>query len=143
MKKIEIYSDGSGNTMESDGGWGFVMVVDGVKLKEGSGYLPKATNNTAELTAAIRGLQYVDAYMQAASLDKADVTLISDSQLTLNYASRLWKCKAEHLRPLRTELSSLFNKLNAKTKWVKGHNGDEFNELCDELAGEARARKQT
>jgi ribonuclease HI len=139
--KIEIYSDGSGNTFDSDGGWGFVMVVDGKKLKEGSGYLAKATNNTAELTAAIQGLKYVDAYIQAAKLTDHEVILISDSQLVLGYASGLYKCKALHLSALFIEIKNLYNSLKATTRWVKGHSGDEHNEACDVLAGNARANK--
>lgn len=142
-RKIDIYSDGSGNSFDSDGGWGFVMVVDGVKLKEGSGYLTSATNNVAELTAAIQGLKYVDAYIQAANINDYEVTLISDSQLTLGYASGLYKCKAIHLGPLNIELKKYYNKLSATTKWVKGHSGDQYNEICDQLAGQARAQKKS
>lgn len=140
--KIEVYADGSGNTFDSDGGWGFVMVVDGVNLKEGSGYLPSATNNVAELTAAIQGLKYADAYVQAANLTNYEVILVSDSQLTLGYASGLYKCKAVHLGPLNIEVKKYYNKLSATTKWVKGHSGNHYNEICDQLAGEARANKK-
>ena len=141
MKKIEVYSDGSGNTFDSDGGWGFVVILDGKQIKEGSGYLAKATNNTAELTAGIQGLKYADAYIQAAQLKEYEITLISDSQLVLGYASGLYKCKALHLGPLFIEIKGLYNKLKANTRWVKGHSGDEFNERCDVLDGEARANK--
>jgi len=136
--KIETYSDGSGNTMDGDAGWGFVVVVDGVNIKESSGYLIKGSNNVAELTAAIQGLKYVDAYIQAAQLTSYDVTLISDSQLVLGYASGLYKCKAIHLGTLNIELKKYYNRLSASGRWVKGHSGDKFNEICDVLAGEAR-----
>ena len=139
--KIEVYADGSGNTFDSDGGWGTVLVIDGVNTKELSGYLPSATNNGAELTAAIQGLKYADAYIQAAGITDYELTLVSDSQLTLGYASGLYKCKAIHLGKLFIEIKGLYNKLNAQTRWVKGHSGDEFNEICDALAGEARANK--
>ena len=141
MTKIEVYADGSGNTFDSDGGWGTVLVIDGVNTKELSGYLPSATNNVAELTAAIQGLKYADAYIQAAQLATYEVTIISDSQLTLGYASGLYKCKAIHLGVLNIEIKGLYNKLNATARWVKGHSGDEHNERCDVLAGEARANK--
>lgn len=138
---IEIYSDGSGNTFDSDGGWGFRLIVDGEVKKDGSGYIAKATNNVAELTAAIEGLKYVDAYMKAQNISDADVTLVSDSQLVLGYASGLYKCKAIHLAQLNIELKNLYNKLSASTRWVKGHNGDEHNEACDVLAKTARTSK--
>src|SRR5690606_23150478 len=101
-----------------------------------------ATNNVAELTAAIQGLKYADAYIQAAGLVNPEVILVSDSQLTLGYASGLYKCKAIHLGPLNIEIKKYYNKLSASTRWVKGHNGDQYNEICDKLAGEARAQKK-
>lgn len=138
---IEVFSDGSGNTMASDGGFGWRIVVDGVFLEEGSGYLPKATNNTAELTAAIEGLNRADAIILQNGWQMAKVVLISDSQLVLNYANGKWRCKAEHLKPLRATLQQVYNKLDADTRWVKGHAGDPNNEACDKLAGGARKNK--
>lgn len=138
---IEIYSDGSGNTMASDGGFGWRIVVDGIFLEEGSGYLPQATNNVAELKAAIEGLKRVEALVLQNGWQLAKVVLISDSQLVLGYASDKWRCKAEHLRPLKTELVQVYNKLDAETRWVKGHAGDPNNEAVDKLAGNARKSK--
>lgn len=138
---IEVYADGSGNTMASDGGFGWRIVVDNVFLEEGSGYLQQATNNIAEITAAIKGLNRAEAIILQNGWQMAEVVLISDSQLVLNYAADKWRCKAEHLRPLKTELNKVYNRLNAGTRWVKGHNGDPHNEACDKLAGNARKSK--
>lgn len=135
---IEVYSDGSGNSLDSDGGWGFRLVVDGEVKRDMGGYISKATNNIAELTAAIKGLQYADAYIQAAQLEEYHVTLVSDSQLTLGYASGRYKCKAQHLKPYYDDVRKMYDKLSADTRWVKGHSGDEHNEVCDELAKNAR-----
>lgn len=139
-KVIEIYSDGSGNTMNGDGGYGWVMIVDGIKIDEGSGYLKKASNNVAELTAAIRGLDNVELHLSINNILVKDaiITLISDSQLVLNYAKNTWKCKKEHLRPLNKQIQIYYNRLNASGRWVKGHSGNEHNERCDVLAGTAR-----
>lgn len=139
MKQVEIYSDGSGNTMDGDGGYGYVIVVDGVKVAEGMGFLPNATNNVAEITAAIEGLHK---YLGTSSLHaEAEVTLVCDSQLVLKYATGEYKCKAMHLVPLYINLRKLFKEANAKTRWVRGHNGDKFNEECDVLAKTAREQK--
>lgn len=140
--KIEVYSDGSGNTFDSDGGWGFRIVSETGVLHEGSGYLGKATNNVAEITAAIEGLKAVKALRSSGVLGQDDeVTLVSDSQLVLGYASGKYQCKASHLTQLYIQLRQHYNDLKATTRWVKGHNGDEHNEACDQLAKTARNGK--
>lgn len=129
--KIEVYCDGSseGNST-GKGGWGFVVVQDGLKVFEGSGGLPVATNNTAEITAAIEALRYVKGLATAPD----EVTLISDSQLVLKYASGEYRCKKPHLVKLYIELRKLYGETKATGRWVKGHAGDEYNERCDVLA---------
>jgi ribonuclease HI len=141
---IEVYSDGSGNTFDSDGGYGWRLVVDGVLISEGNGYLVRATNNVAEITAAIEGLKAASAYISntlAQPTNTPKVVLISDSQLVLGYASGRYKCKALHLAPLYIQLRKIYGSLGADTRWVKGHNGDEHNEGCDKLAKAARNSK--
>lgn len=142
--EIHVYSDGSGNTFSSDGGWGFRILVDGAFLLEGSGYLSSATNNVAELTAAIEGLKAAEKHLHTHGIapgSGAQVTLISDSQLVLGYANGAYKCKATHLTPLYVQIRKLYNSLQAKTKWVRGHSGNVDNERCDELAKMARESK--
>lgn len=141
---IEVYSDGSGNTFDSDGGYGWRLIVDGVFHSEGSGYLSSATNNVAELTAAIKGLEAAIAYLNSAAVTSSlghNVVLISDSQLVLGYANGAYKCKALHLSTLYIQLRQLYKTANATTRWVKGHSGDENNEKCDQLAKAARESK--
>lgn len=134
--KLEIYSDGSGNTMEGTGGYGYVLVRDGVAAEQGSGFLPKATNNVAEITAAIKGLERALGLPEFGTY--TEVVLVSDSQLVLKYATGEYKCKAFHLVPLYIKLRSVYQQAKATTRWVKGHSGEEFNEKCDELAKAAR-----
>ena len=138
---IEVYSDGSGNTLASDGGYGWRIVVDGVVHEEGSGYIPQATNNIAEITAAIEGLTRTSSIIQQNGWTMSKVVLVSDSQLVLGYASAKWRCKAEHLKPLCQRLQFIYNRVDAETRWVRGHNGDEHNEAVDKLAGAARKAK--
>jgi ribonuclease HI len=138
---IEVYSDGSATTADLPGGWGFVICVNGIKVAEGSGHMPKATNNVAEITAAISGLEYVathDLPGVDGSCDTRSIVLISDSQLVLHFADSSWNCKKPHLLPYVLKLRKLYRELNATTRWVKGHAGDEQNERCDVLAKHAR-----
>jgi ribonuclease HI len=141
---IEVYSDGSGNTFDSDGGYGWRLVVDGVLTSEGNGYLPRATNNVAELTAAIKGLDAAAAYINSAAFQSATppkVVLVSDSQLVLGYANGSYQCKALHLTSLYISLRKVYGSLKADTRWVRGHSGDEHNEGCDKLAKAGRESK--
>jgi ribonuclease HI len=142
--RIEVYSDGSGNTFNSDGGYGYRIIIDGVFYREGSGYIPSATNNVAELVAAIEGLKAVLLYAQSAVLQltcEYGVTLISDSQLVLGYASGRYQCKALHLTPYYIELRQLYSELKCDQRWERGHQGEINNERCDELAKQARLSK--
>lgn len=132
---VEVYTDGSGTSFGSPGGWAFVVVVDGTKVHEASGAEQDATNNTMELRAAVEGLKYVKSNP---AYQGADIKLISDSQLVLGFATGRWECKKYHLALLAGQLNGLFKSLGAQDKWVRGHTGDKYNEECDKLAGEAR-----
>jgi len=146
---IEVYCDGSseGNST-GHGGFAYVICVEGVKVHEGNGHLNIATNNTAEIEAAIHGLTYV-ATTDIPGIDAnssgsgVNIVLISDSQLTLKWATGEFRCKKWHLIPLVIELRKLYQQVGATTRWVKGHNGNEFNERCDVLANEARKDPST
>lgn len=132
---VEVYTDGSGTSMGSPGGWGFVIVVDNTKVMEDSGSLPDASNNVAELTAALKGLEYVNSHPD---LVDREITLVSDSQLVLGFASGEWQPKKFHLLLLASKVNKLYKSLGASKRWVKGHSGDEYNERCDVLAKSAR-----
>jgi ribonuclease HI len=144
--EIIVYSDGSGNTFDSDGGYGYRILVGGIHWIDGSGYLKKATNNVAELQAAISGLQRVKEYIASYRTIFPDitfnVTLISDSQLVLGYASGKYMCKAIHLTQYYIKVRALYNELNVVPKWERGHQGEPNNEAVDKLAGQARANKK-
>ena len=148
MNKIDVYSDGSGTTPDKPGGWGWVIVVDDVKHSEGSGYAENGSNNDMELEASIQGLiaawtlfsppiEILGNY-NPYEIITPTVTLISDSQLILGWASGKFKFKQEDKIDKYRTLLQLMSSMNAQTKWVRGHSGQIFNERCDYLAGNAR-----
>jgi ribonuclease HI len=148
---IEVYSDGSATTNDKPGGWAYVFIVDGVKHSEGSGHLEKASNNDAELEAAIQGLEAAYNFInQPEDLSKAKfvqisdptVTLVADSQLVLGWTNGTYTFRQQGKIEKYKRLNLLVKLMNVKTRWVEGHTGDEHNERCDKLANEARLQLQ-
>lgn len=144
---IEIWTDGSCNNNPKHsnhgfGGWGFILVKDGIVLFESLGFVKKSTSQRMEMKAVIEGLKSV--------IDKfpnSRVTVVSDSAYIINCFKERW-----YIRWIEDEyddiknsdywkemLSLYFSELvKVKFRKVKGHSGIKFNERADFLAGEAR-----
>lgn len=135
-KLISVYADGSScGSKKGSIGWGWLITDWEDILAAGSAGADEGTNNIAELQGAIYGLRaVVDQNLQ---LD-ADVELVSDSTYALGLADGSYKAQ-KNLDLVQT-LQELFKKVKGRTRWVKGHSGDLFNERCDELAKHGRDR---
>lgn len=147
---IEVYSDGSATVAQKPGGYGWVIVVDGEMHSEGSGHMLLASNNDAELEAALQGL--IAAYkfinkptevlgnFEVSEIVPPTVTLVSDSQLILGWVSGQFKFKQAEKMDKFNQINALVRRMNVQTRWVRGHSGDKWNERCDELANAARTQ---
>jgi ribonuclease HI len=141
---IEVFTDGSATTKEKPGGWAWVLIVDGQFDSEGSGSIPNATNNDAELEAAIKGLTaaFVKLHHGHNIIPRSEgsyiVTLCSDSEIILKWANGTNRFKQVAKMNQYRILKELMKRMKAHTRWIKGHSGHEWNERCDKLAGAAR-----
>lgn len=140
MDEIIIYTDGGCHGNPGPGGWAVVVIADGV-AKQVSGGESMTTNNRMELTAAITALSIVQ---NTQSFAEKHVTLNIDSQYVKNGITawiKSWKAKGwktSDKKPVKNQdlwvkLDELNSALNVTWKWVKGHAGVEYNELCDSL----------
>jgi len=125
MKKLEIYIDGASKGNPGHSGVGVVILQDGETIKNISEYIGKATNNVAEYTALIYGLQ--DCLMQ-----KADgVDIKTDSQLLYRQIKKIYKIKSQNIAGLFNQamlLMSAFKEVDIK------HIPREKNRGADKLA---------
>lgn len=137
MKKVTIYTDGACRGNPGKGGWGAVLVYNGIE-KEISGAEMHTTNNRMELTAVIKSLQLLK--------EPCEVELTTDSKYVCDAVNKGWVygwkkkgwIKSDKKPALNVDLwEELLKQLNIHKVtfiWVKGHNGHPYNEKCDKLA---------
>ena len=93
--EVIVHTDGAARGNPGPAGAGAVITsTDGEVLAEIAEGLGHATNNVAEYTAAILGLE------RAAELGARRVTLRTDSQLLVQQLAGRYRVKAAHLVPL-------------------------------------------
>jgi ribonuclease HI len=130
---IQVWTDGACTGNPGPAGLG-VVIIDGPHRTELSEYLGEGTNNIAELTAILRGLQEVK--------DRArPVVVYSDSAYSIGLCTKPWKAKknVELVEELRALCRAFCNLRFVK---VAGHAGVELNERVDQLAREAVERRR-
>ena len=147
MDEIVIYTDGGCSGNPGPGGWGIVVIADGL-VKTLSGGEKDTTNNKMELTAAINALKVV---RNTPSFEGRKIVVNIDSQYVRNgitswiknWKSKGWKTadkKPVKNQELWMELDALNAGLDIDWNWVKGHAGVEFNEMCDDLCKQEMAK---
>ena len=141
---IDIYTDGSSTGKVGPGGWAFVVVDSGIITARAYGGQDGTTNNQMELYAVTQALKYIHEKLH----DEFPCTIWSDSQyvvrgineyypkwnLQMKMGKKLIKNQAFWL-----ELKEVRNLLtNVEIKWIKGHSGNEYNDIADKLAKEGK-----
>jgi ribonuclease HI len=102
VTRVIVHTDGAARGNPGPAGIGAqITSTDGEVLAEIADGLGETTNNVAEYTAAIRGLE------RAAELGATEVTLRTDSQLLVNQLTGVYRVKTQHLQPLHRRLRSL------------------------------------
>jgi ribonuclease HI len=122
------YTDGACSGNPGPAGSGMVVIAPGGKIHEGYEYLGAATNNVAEITAILRGVEAIPRAAEA-------VAIHTDSKYAIGVLTLGWKAKAnqELIRRTRDVLAGRYVTL----LYVPGHAGVPMNERADELAREA------
>jgi ribonuclease HI len=133
--KFSVYADGSsGGGSTGAIGWGWVVLMNEQVLCAGSGGTTEGTNNMAELMGAREGLRALLSHSEYLAVANSvhSIELVSDSQYVLGLANGVFTANknvalANHVREICVRHS-------VSTRWVRGHNGDPVNEICDKLA---------
>jgi ribonuclease HI len=128
MKEIEIYIDGASKGNPGPSGVGVVICNDGQTVKNISSYIGNTTNNVAEYSALIYGLQ------EALILKAETVRINTDSQLLCRQIKKIYKVKNPNIIGLYNQVLHLISAF----KEVKiSHIGRQENRGADKLATQA------
>ena len=147
---LKIFTDGGCSGNPGPGGWAYVIITDtfqGEKIiTQNKGAEKETTNNRMELTAviqALRALKTTDGIPRQA-------TVYTDSQYVQKGITewiRAWKrnsWRTSDKKPVKNqdlwmELDALAAELSVFWEWVRGHAGNKYNEICDQMTQEAIA----
>lgn len=132
MNDVIIYTDGAAKGNPGKGGYGTVLMAGGHLKKLSQGY-KMTTNNRMELLAVIIGLEALNR--------KCNVTIYSDSKYVVDSVEKGWVFgwlkkgfKGKKNADLWRRFLAVHQNHNVKFIWVKGHAGNKYNEMCDQLA---------
>jgi ribonuclease HI len=126
--ELTIYTDGASRNNPGEAGIGVYILRDGEPFEQIARYLGTTTNNIAEYTAAIIGLEH------AVRLGAGKVKLRADSELLVKQVNGLYKVKNEGLKPLHARLKELIAKIaSVEVEYIPR----ERNKEADALANKA------
>ena len=140
LQTVTIHTDGACIGNPGPGGYGVVLDYNGRRREKSGGYR-YTTNNRMELMAVIVGLEALTRPCQ--------VEFYSDSRYIVDAMTKGWVekwqrngWKLNKKQPAKNpdlwqRLLELCQTHTVEFNWVKGHSGNEGNEVCDRLATEA------
>ena len=131
---IEVYIDGSSKGNPGPGGAGIVFKDRTTQDIIGMRGIPLGfiTNNQAEFLA----LKHALTQLKEQLLSGSPINILTDSTLVVGIFSQNWKARAN--LELAMEIKGMLKEFPQLTfTYVRGHNGNQGNELADSLAQDA------
>lgn len=133
-KELIIYSDGASRNNPGEAGAGVFIVQGNQPVQKIARYLGQTTNNIAEYSAAILGLEY------AKKTGATKVRLLADSELMVKQLNGQYKVKNQGLKPLYGKVRQLIAEIGSvEVQYIPR----EMNRDADALANKAIDEKIT
>ncbi len=131
--EIAIYADGASSGNPGPGGYGVVLISGRHRLEKSEGFR-LTTNNRMELLGVITGLE-------ALKIAGSNVVVYTDSKYVADSVVKGWVFqweskgfKKKKNPDLWIRFLKIYRKHNVRFVWIKGHDNNTENEICDRLA---------
>lgn len=143
-RKIDVYTDGACSGNPGPGGWGVVVVDDGHVSTYHGGDI-ETTNNKMELQAVIEAVKIIGEYSKGEEDGQLSAIIYTDSRYIVggvNGWCKKWRCngwKTAKGEPVKNreqweELLETLKGRDIRILKVKGHAGQKYNEMADDIA---------
>lgn len=150
MSRIVVYTDGSTKENPGLGAYGFVAVDKDEVIYRSGEFVNMMTNNQAELLATISAIEWFIKKYDSSTL----LVIKTDSKYCysgFNVWMEKW-IKKDWKRADGKDVANieLWKKLlvykekysNIKFEWIKGHSGNKFNDMVDEMCKKIWKKKE-
>lgn len=126
------YTDSGYHIGRNEGAYSYVLILDGEIVSRDAVLFSHETNNRGELMAIIAAISRCP--------EDAQVEIRTDSQYAVNTLTGVWLQRRN--RDLFQQWHSIVRsrRLKVSVVWIKAHNGDPYNEMCDQMCCDASAR---
>ena len=138
---IAIFTDGACSGNPGPGGWGCVLVEPDGRVQELGGGADATTNNRMEMSGVLEGLRAVAGLPGTAIVHSDSTYVLSGITSWINgWKRRGWTTAAgepvknEDLWRALEEIVAARGPRGVEWRWVRGHDGHDANERCDEIA---------
>ena len=134
--KIIIYTDGACSGNPGKGGWGAILMFK-ENQKKICGGNKETTNNRMEIQAVIEALKVIKKPSEIIINTDSKYVMDGITKWIIGWKKNGWRTadrKAVKNSELWQELDIEVCKHSIEWRWVKGHSGDKYNDIADELA---------
>lgn len=140
MNKLDIYTDGACLGNPGPGGYGaFIIDRENLDVRHVEGSFVKTTNNRVELVAVIEAINSLSLQERV-----KEITIYSDSKYVVSAVNEGWlkswvtnNFKKKKNVDLWEKFITACSGLNINFVWIKGHEGNFYNEKCDVIANQS------
>lgn len=134
---IAVFTDGSAEYKTREGGWAWVAIDAFGGVQSDAGYQADTTIGQMELYAVAKALDSLDE-----EYGSQDILVYSDSQYVVLGCKDRTRKRNKNREWWKKVDKAINYHCHVEFEHIYGHKGHKFNEMADQLAGEARKSKQ-